>query len=90
MTQSDVFRAIADPTRRAMIDMLRICDRSASELAEPFDISKPAVSQHLGVLLDAGLVDVRAEGRQRIYSLLPERLDGVVDWIRGSLHSARS
>ena len=50
-----------------MSEMLRGRDHSAAELARPFDISMPAVSQHLGVLLDADVVDVRAEGRLRIY-----------------------
>ena len=85
----DVFRAIADPTRRAMIELLRSRDRSATELATPFSISRPAASQHLGVLLEAGIVDVRAEGRLRIYHLKPEGLDRVLDWA-GALGSRQA
>jgi DNA-binding transcriptional ArsR family regulator len=77
----DVFRAIADPTRRAMIDQLRGGDLTASELADPYEMSRPAVSQHLRVLLETGLVEVRREGRQRVYGLTAEPLKNVFDWV---------
>ena len=80
---TDLFRVIADPTRRAMIDLLRERERSASELAAPFAMSRAAASQHLALLLDAGFVDVRAVGRQRIYSLQPGALDSVRNWVDG-------
>lgn len=76
----DVFRAVSDPTRRQMLELLRAGERSAAELALPFDMSQPAASQHLRVLRDAGLVDVRKEGRHRIYSLDPRPLQEVFDW----------
>jgi len=75
-----VFRAVADPTRRAMLDRLRTGELTASDLAEPFDMSQPAVSQHLRVLLDAGLVDAEQVGRQRVYRLNAEPLRGVFEW----------
>src|SRR5262249_30587136 len=63
----DVFRAISDPTRRALLDPLRVTDRSVNELAEPFQMTQPAISQHLRVLRLAGLVRPRQVGRQRVY-----------------------
>jgi DNA-binding transcriptional ArsR family regulator len=67
----DVFGALADPTRRTILEMLRDThERSAGELAASFPgISRVAVSKHLGVLLRAGLVDVRKDGRRLLYSL---------------------
>jgi len=77
---SDVFRAVSDPTRRQMLELLGGGERTAAELAAPFDMTQPAVSQHLRVLRDAGLVDVRKEGRFRVYSLDPKPLREVFDW----------
>ena len=76
----DVFHAIAEPNRRRLLDMLATGDLAAQELARHFEISFAAVSQHLKVLHDAGLVKRRAEGRHRIYSLAPLRLREVDDW----------
>ena len=76
----DVFRAIADPNRRRILDLLAAGEAPAQELAARFDMSFAAVSQHLKVLLDAGLVARRAEGRSRIYRLTPERLRTVEEW----------
>jgi DNA-binding transcriptional ArsR family regulator len=76
----DVFRAIADPTRRAMLDRLRSGDQSVSALAGPFRITQPAVSQHLRVLRDAGLVRARQVGRERLYRLDPRPLRQIVEW----------
>ena len=78
---ADVFLAIADPTRRRMLQMLRGDERPATELARAFRISQPSVSQHLRVLRDAGLVRARRSGRQRIYQLRPRKLKVVVDWV---------
>jgi DNA-binding transcriptional ArsR family regulator len=80
-TQSrDVFRAVADPTRRALLDKLRTSEHSVTSLAEPFGMSQPAISQHLKVLLDADLVRVRQAGRQRLYCLNARPLREVYDW----------
>jgi DNA-binding transcriptional ArsR family regulator len=79
----DVFRAIADPTRRAMLDLLsQRGEQAAGLLGKPFHISPPAVSKHLRVLKSAGLVVERRDGRQRLYSLRPGPLREVVDWAR--------
>lgn len=75
-----VFRAVADPTRRAVLELLRERDRSVSELAEPFRMTQPAVSQHLRVLRNAGLVRARKDGRRRVYRLEAARLREVYDW----------
>ncbi len=75
-----VFRAIADPTRRAILDLLVAGERAVNDLLAPFKMSQPAISQHLKVLRDAGLVSERRDGRQRIYKLEPAPLKAVHDW----------
>jgi DNA-binding transcriptional ArsR family regulator len=80
MATDEVFHAIADANRRKLLDMLAGGDFPAQELASHFDVSFAAVSQHLKVLHQAGLVKRRAAGRQRIYSLAPLRLRAVDDW----------
>jgi DNA-binding transcriptional ArsR family regulator len=77
----DVFRAIADPTRRALLDALAEGERTAGELGEPFGISQPALSQHLRVLREAGLVRQRKDGRHRVYRLDPKQLESVHRWV---------
>lgn len=79
---ADIFRAIADPTRREVLELLRRSERTVSEIAQPFRISQPGISQHLKVLLDAGLVDVEQAGRERRYRLNPKPLRAVDRWIR--------
>ncbi len=79
--ESSVFLAIADPTRRAILDRLRAGERGAGELAEGFAMSAAAVSQHLGILKRAGLVADRRVGRVRFYRLLPDPLAEVEAWI---------
>ena len=76
----DVFRAVSDPTRRQMLELLSSGDRTVAELVAPFDMTQPAVSQHLKVLREAGLVAVRKEGRHRIYALEAQPLREVFDW----------
>ncbi|OKH26098.1 transcriptional regulator [Hydrococcus rivularis NIES-593] len=78
---ADTFIAIADPTRRAILDRLRLGEQSVKHLAEPFSMSLPAISQHLQVLAEAGLVTQRRVGRQRFYRLNPEPLKQVSDWV---------
>ncbi|MFB2771314.1 ArsR/SmtB family transcription factor [Pelatocladus sp. BLCC-F211] len=78
---ADVFVAIADPTRRALLDLLRTGEQPVKQLAEPFAMSLPAISQHLQVLCEAGLVQMRKAGRQRLYRLNPEPLKQISDWI---------
>ena len=74
--------AIADPTRRRIVELLAVRDRTAGELVEEFDMSAPAISQHLNVLREAGLVVTRAEGQTRIQSLNPDGLDELDAWLQ--------
>ena len=76
-----VFHAIADPTRRAILDALRHQDHSAGDLAALFPVSRPAVSRHLRVLRGAGLVRERRVAQSRLYSLDPAPLREVERWI---------
>ncbi|WP_438023663.1 ArsR/SmtB family transcription factor [Sorangium sp. So ce233] len=76
----ETFRAISDPTRRAILDALAQGERSVTELCAMFDVTQSAISQHLKVLRDAGLVTPRREGRSRIYRVEAEPLRAVHDW----------
>ena len=79
---ADVFHAIAHPSRRAILVLLKGGgEKPASELAEPFGVSFGAISQHLRVLKEAELVSERRAGRQRLYQLRPEPLAEVATWI---------
>lgn len=78
---ADVFRAIADPTRRAILDRLRVGPAPVNELASDFDQSRPAVSKHLRVLREANLVSEERVGRERLYRIEPAPLRGVVKWM---------
>src|SRR4051812_24170569 len=80
-SRSDVFAAISHPARRRMLDLLAEGDRSVSAVAGRFEMSRPAVSQHLRVLLDAGLVTEEQHGRERRYHFVPRRLAEVRDWV---------
>jgi DNA-binding transcriptional ArsR family regulator len=73
--------AIADPTRRRIVELLAERERTAGELVEEFDMSAPAISQHLNVLREAGLVITRAEGQSRIQSLNPDGFDDLDAWL---------
>lgn len=75
------FHALADPTRRAILETLRSGERAISALAEPFSMSLPAVSKHIRVLEEAGLVGVRRAGRVRLCRLQPEPLREGEAWI---------
>ncbi|HEX9894800.1 MAG TPA: metalloregulator ArsR/SmtB family transcription factor [Gemmatimonadales bacterium] len=77
-----VFHAIADPTRRELLLRLGRGERSAGDLSSPFKMSQPALSQHLRVLREAGLVRQRRDGRHQIYSLEPGPLREVFDFAR--------
>jgi DNA-binding transcriptional ArsR family regulator len=80
-TGTDAFRAIADPTRRAILDRLRRGPAPVNELAAKFLQSRPAISKHLRVLRVAGIVREDRVGRERLYRLQPERLLEVASWI---------
>jgi DNA-binding transcriptional ArsR family regulator len=78
---SEVFSALANPTRRMLLDMLRERPRPVTELADAFDMRRPSVSEHLKVLRDAGLVTDERRGRQRIYHVDARPLQAVADWL---------
>lgn len=81
--RADVFQAIADPTRRALLARLALAgEQPSGALAAPFRVSLSAVSQHLRVLREAGLVSVRRAGRERLYRLNADPLREVADWTR--------
>jgi len=77
----DSFTAISDPTRRRIIGLLAERELSAGALAENFQMSAPAVSQHLKALKEARLVQVRVDGQRRIYSLNPQGLSEIDSWL---------
>ncbi len=81
MTQGDPFKAVADPTRRAILDRLRQSPASVGELTDGLPISQSAVSQQLSVLRAAGLVNQQREGTRRIYSVVDDGFAPVRDWI---------
>jgi DNA-binding transcriptional ArsR family regulator len=74
--------AIADPTRRRIVELLAVRERTAGELVEEFDLSAPAISQHLNILREAGLVTTRAAGQMRIQALNPDGFDDVEAWLQ--------
>lgn len=73
--------AIADPTRRRIVELLAVRERTAGELVDEFDMTAPAISQHLNVLREAGLVTTRTQGQSRIQSLNPTGLDDLEAWL---------
>ena len=78
---ADRFAALADGTRRHLLEQLATADRAVSELVTGLDISQAAVSQHLRILREAGLVTARKEGRHRYYQLRPGALTELRDWL---------
>src|SRR5215468_8390392 len=79
--ERSVFRAIADPTRRAILDRLRSGPAPVIELASAFSQSRPAISKHLRILREARVVSEERSGRERLYRLKPEQLREIGDWI---------
>ena len=80
-SRDTAFNALADPTRRAVLDLLRAGTRPAGEIARAFPISRPAISKHLKILRRAHLVDEHRQGRHRFYQLNPEPLKTVDAWL---------
>jgi DNA-binding transcriptional ArsR family regulator len=76
-----IFTALANPVRRRLLEILSCQSLSAGELSERFELSRPAVAEHLKVLRDAGLVADEAQGRRRIYRLTAEPLAELGDWL---------
>jgi DNA-binding transcriptional ArsR family regulator len=78
--QDRIFRAVADPTRRSILERLRRGDLTVLELWEPFRITQPSLSKHLAVLRQSGLIAARRSGRHRYYRLNPEPLEKISAW----------
>ncbi|TVX98989.1 ArsR/SmtB family transcription factor [Paenibacillus cremeus] len=78
---NDVFSVLSDPTRRAIISQLAKGEMTVMKLAEPFEMSLPAISKHLKVLEKSGLVSVRKEGRFRYYYINPASIDCANQWL---------
>ena len=81
-TTTDAFNAVAEPRRRRILDVLAGGERPVNDLVAILELSQPQVSKHLRVLREVGLVDVRDEGRQRIYRLNGRTLKPVHDWVK--------
>jgi DNA-binding transcriptional ArsR family regulator len=79
--QNKIFQALADPSRRAIFESLARGEAAVKDLTARFDISQPAVSQHLATLKDAGLVVGRREGRSVYYRVQPRGMKPLIDWI---------
>ncbi|HLK24086.1 MAG TPA: metalloregulator ArsR/SmtB family transcription factor [Caulobacteraceae bacterium] len=79
--EADLFRTLADPTRRAVFERLGAGERTVSELHTGFSVSQPAISQHLAALKAAGLVSERRAGRNAYYRLRPEGLSPLASWV---------
>ncbi|ACB74590.1 metalloregulator ArsR/SmtB family transcription factor [Opitutus terrae] len=77
----ETLTALADPTRRRIVELLAQRDRTAGEIVEEFDLTPPAISQHLKVLREVGLVKVRADGQRRIHSLEVQGLEEIERWL---------
>src|SRR5207302_7269361 len=75
------FEVLAEPNRRRILDVLGGAERPVGELVDELAVSQPAVSKHLRVLRDAGLVEVRIDAQRRLYRLLPHRLREIDDWL---------
>lgn len=76
----EAFKALADPTRRRILELLRSADLTAGELADHFDMTKPSISHHLNTLKAARLVDAEREGQSIVYSLNTSVLQNLMSW----------
>jgi DNA-binding transcriptional ArsR family regulator len=82
-TTADAFNAVAEPRRRQILDALSDDERSVNELVRVLGLNQPQVSKHLRVLREVGAVDVRSEGKQRLYRLNGHALKPIHDWVKG-------
>ena len=82
-TTADAFNAVAEPRRRQILDLLAAGERPVNDLVQLLGVAQPQVSKHLRVLREVGAVDVREEGRQRLYSLNGQALKPIHDWVKG-------
>jgi DNA-binding transcriptional ArsR family regulator len=83
ITAVQALAALADPTRRRIVELLAERDRDAGELAAAFPVTRPAVSRHLRVLRESGLVTVRPQAQRRVFSLDPGPLEELASWLDG-------
>ncbi|MEU8633967.1 metalloregulator ArsR/SmtB family transcription factor [Amycolatopsis sp. NPDC048633] len=81
-TTADTFNAVAEPRRRQILDVLMAGERSVGDLVDVLGLAQPQVSKHLRVLREVGAVDVRDEGRQRVYRLNGAALKPIHDWVK--------
>ena len=81
-TTSDVYNAIAEPQRRQIVDLLKKGEFSVNDIAELLDLKQPQTSKHLRVLKEVGLVTVRKDGKQRLYTLISQELKPVYEWVQ--------
>ena len=81
-TTTDAFNAVAEPRRRAILDVLAGGERPVNDIVRALGVAQPQVSKHLRVLREVGAVDVRGEGRQRVYSLNGRALKPIHDWVK--------
>ena len=81
-TTADAFNAVAEPRRRQILDALAGGERSVSELVDELGFAQPQVSKHLRVLREVGAVDVREDGRHRLYRLNARALEPIHDWVK--------
>ena len=81
-TTTDAFNAVAEPRRRQILDVLARGERPVNDLVAELDLSQPQVSKHLRVLREVGAVDVRGEGRRRVYRLNGAALRPIHDWVK--------
>jgi len=79
--QGDAFQALADPTRRQIVEVLRRGEQQVNDVVARLDIHQSGVSRHLRILSDAGFVQMRADGQRRLYSLRPEPFRDLDDWL---------
>jgi len=87
MHTPDIFRAIADPTRRSIIGLLAEQEMSVNTIAAHFDMSRPGVAKHLNILKNSEIIRVESRGRERLHSLQPERLKVIAEWVEHYSHS---
>ena len=80
-TRRDVFQAIADPTRRQIIEMVAQRSLNVNEIAENFDVSRQAVSLHVKILIECGLVAIKKQGRERFCEAKLDQLNDVAEWV---------
>lgn len=80
-TRRDVFQAIADPTRREIINLVAFNPLNLNSIAENFDVSRPAISQHIKILMECGLIVIKKQGRERVCEASLQQLNEVSDWI---------